>query len=192
MSKGRSKIRQCLSARLIQKLEGKVFKVGHIVLIAILLAAAVLTGCNSVSGGGAKNGDIVQVNYTGKLADGTVFDSSVGREPYEFTLGSDQAIPGFDKAILGMKVGEKKTVTIPADEAYGPHLDNMVVEVSRDRFPGTIDPKVGQMLEATGQNGEKIRFTITKVTDNTTVTLDANHPLAGKDLTFDIELVKIK
>ncbi len=140
----------------------------------------------------AKNGDTVQVNYTGKLADGTVFDSSVGRDPLEFTLGKGNMIPGFEKAVLGMKVGEKKTVTIPSDEAYGPHLDDMVIEVPEEKLPSNIEPKVGQMLEATGQNGEKIRFTITNISDNSTVTLDANHPLAGKDLTFDIELVKIK
>jgi peptidylprolyl isomerase len=179
--------------RLMQKLEGKVFKIGHITLIVILLMAVVLTGCNSAStGGGAKNGDTVQVNYTGKLADGTVFDSSVGRDPLEFTLGAGNMIPGFEKAVLGMKVGEKKTVTIPSDEAYGPHLDELVIGVSRDRLPADTEPKVGQMLSATGQNGEAIRFTITGISDNGTVTLDANHPLAGKDLTFDIELVKIK
>jgi peptidylprolyl isomerase len=179
--------------RLIRKSEGKVFKVGHITLIAILLIAVVLTGCNSAStAGGAKNGDTVQVNYTGKLADGTIFDSSVGRTPYEFTLGVGKAIPGFEKAVLGMKVGEKKTVTIPAAEAYGPHLDDMVIEVSRDRIRSEAEPKVGQILEATGQNGQTIRFTITGISDNGTVTLDANHPLAGKDLTFDIELVNIK
>jgi peptidylprolyl isomerase len=140
----------------------------------------------------AKTGDTVQVNYTGKLADGTVFDSSVGRDPLEFTLGKGETIPGFEKAVLGMKVGEKKTVTIPSDEAYGPHFDDMVVEVPREKLPSNIEPKVGQMLEATGQNGETIRFTVTSISDNGTVTLDANHPLAGKDLTFDIELVKIK
>ncbi|MCX6659524.1 MAG: FKBP-type peptidyl-prolyl cis-trans isomerase, partial [Candidatus Bathyarchaeota archaeon] len=99
---------------------------------------------------------------------------------------------GFDKAILGMKVGEKKTVTIPSDEAYGPHLDDMVVEVPREKLPSNIEPEVGQMLEATRPDGEKIGFIITNISDNNTVTLDANHPLAGKDLTFDIELVKIQ
>ena len=166
----------------------------YIVLIVIFLLGAILmSGCNLLPGAAvAKNGDTVQVNYTGKLADGTVFDSSVGREPFEFTLGAGQAIPGFDNAIIGMKVGEKKTVTIPVDEAYGPHLDDMVIEVSRDRIRSDAEPKVGQILEATGQNGETIRFTIISISDNNTVTLDANHPLAGKDLTFDIELVKIQ
>jgi peptidylprolyl isomerase len=167
------------------------FKLSHIVLAVIFILGVVLTGCNSTPGV-AKDGDTVQVNYTGKLADGTVFDSSIGRDPLEFTLGKGNMIPGFEKAVLGMKVGEKKTVTITSDEAYGPHLDNMVVEVSRDRLPADTEPKVGQMLSATGQNGEEIRFTIISISDNGTVTLDANHPLAGKDLTFDIELVKIK
>ena len=166
----------------------------YIVLIVIFLLGAILmSGCNLLPGAAvAKTGDTVQVNYTGKLADGTVFDSSEGREPYEFNLGAGQAIPGFDKAILGMKVGEKKTVTIPSDEAYGPHLDDMVVEVPREKLPSNIEPKVGQMLEATRPDGEKIGFIITNISDNNTVTLDANHPLAGKDLTFDIELVKIQ
>jgi peptidylprolyl isomerase len=174
-------------------LEGKVFKVGYVILGIILLTGAVLTGCNSAStGGGVKNGDTVQVNYTGKLADGTVFDSSQGRAPLEFTLGTGNMIPGFEKAVLGMKVGDKKTVTIPSDEAYGPHLDNMVIEVSRDRLPSGVTPEVGMQLVIALTNGNKIPVTITKVTDNTTVTLDGNPPLAGKDLTFDIELVKIK
>ena len=169
------------------------FKVGYVILGIILLTGAVLTGCNSAStGGGAKNGDTVQVNYTGKLADGTVFDSSQGRDPLEFTLGRGDMIPGFEKEVLGMKVGDKKTFTIPSDEAYGPHLDNLVIEVSRDRLPGNVTPEVGMQLVMSAPDGKTIPATITKVTDNTSVTLDANHPLAGKDLTFDIELVKIK
>jgi FKBP-type peptidyl-prolyl cis-trans isomerase 2/predicted small secreted protein len=168
------------------------FKVGYIILVVVLLTGAVLTGCNSIStGGGAKDGDMVQVNYTGKLADGTVFDSSIGKDPIEFTLGKGDMIPAFEKAVLGMKVGDKKTITIPADEAYGPHLDDMVVEVPRERLPSDIEPKVGLMLEAKQPDGSKIQFIITNISDNNTVTLDANHPLAGKDLTFDIELVKI-
>jgi FKBP-type peptidyl-prolyl cis-trans isomerase 2 len=91
-----------------------------------------------------------------------------------------------------MKVGEKKTVNIPAAEAYGPHLDNMVIQVSRDRIKTDTEPKVGQVLSSTGPNGEEFTFAITAISDNGTVTLDANHPLAGKDLTFDIQLVKIK
>jgi FKBP-type peptidyl-prolyl cis-trans isomerase 2 len=177
----------------MQKLEGKVFKIGHITLIVILLMAVVLTGCNSAStGGGAKNGDTVQVNYTGKLADGTVFDSSAGREPLEFMVGSGQVIPGFEKAIEGMKVGEKKTVTIPAAEAYGPYHDDWVMQVSRDRLKTDTEIVVGQVLNLTASNGQQFQCLVTNISDNGTVTLDGNSPLAGKDLTFDIELVKIK
>ena len=167
------------------------FKVGYVFLGIILLTGVILTGCESADAG-AKNGDMVQVNYTGKLTDGTVFDSSVGRAPLEFTLGNDEMIPGFEKAVLGMKVGEKKTVTIPADEAYGPHYDEMVIQVPRDRIRTEAEPTIGQVLGTTGPNGEEISFIITGISDNGTVTLDANHPLAGKDLTFDIELLKIE
>jgi peptidylprolyl isomerase len=148
-----------------------------------------MTGCGAAQ---AKNGDTVQVNYTGKLADGTVFDSSVGREPLEFTLGAGQMIPGFEKAVFGMKVGEKKTVTIPVDEAYGPHRDDLVIEVPRDKLPAGLTPEVGQQLGVKQADGSTAVVTITNVSDNNTVTIDANHPLAGKDLTFEIELVKIK
>jgi peptidylprolyl isomerase len=172
-------------------LEDNVFKWSHIVLAVVFILGLALTGCSSTAEV-AKDGDTVQVNYTGKLADGTIFDSTEGRTPYELTLGAGQAIPGFDNAILGMKVGEKKTVTIPSDEAYGPHLDDMVIEVSRDRIRSDNEPTVGQVLTSTAANGQEIRFTIIAISDNGTVTLDANHPLAGKDLTFDIELVTIK
>lgn len=161
-------------------------KTSHIVLAAIL-AAVMITGCSAAQ---AKNGNTVQVHYTGKLADGTIFDSSVGREPLEFTLGAGQLIPGFEKAVLGMKVGEKKIVTIPADEAYGPHRDEQVVEIPREELPSDLTPQVGQQLVVTQQDGRQIIVVITEVSDKT-VTIDANHPLAGKDLTFEIELVKI-
>jgi peptidylprolyl isomerase len=158
------------------------------VLAVILMIGVMMTGCNAAQ---AKNGDTVQVNYTGKLADGTVFDSSVGREPLEFTLGADQVIPGFEKAVFGMKVGEKKTVTIPVDEAYGPYRDDLVAEVPREKLPEDITPEVGQQLGVKRTDGGTSIVTIISVSDNA-VTIDANHPLAGKDLTFEIELVKIK
>lgn len=165
-------------------------KNSHMVLALILILGAILMpGCSTAAQ--AKNGDTVQVNYTGKLADGTVFDTSVGREPLEFKLGAGQMIPGFEKAVLGMKVGEKKTVTIPANEAYGPHRDDMVVEVGRDRLGPGVIPKVGQQLQGTRPDGSVSTFTVVAVSDNT-ITIDANHPLAGKDLTFEIELVKIQ
>ncbi|MBC8276256.1 MAG: peptidylprolyl isomerase [Chloroflexi bacterium] len=147
-----------------------------------------MTGCNASQ---ARNGDVVQVDYTGKLADGTVFDSSVERGPLEFTLGAGQVIPGFEKAVLGMKVGEQKTVTIPADEAYGPYRDEQVVELPREKLPSDMTPEVGQQLVMRQSDGSEIVVVITEVSDET-VTIDANHPLAGKDLTFEIELVKIQ
>jgi peptidylprolyl isomerase len=168
-------------------------KNSHLVLVVILLLGAMLMlGCNAGSNAAqAKNGDTVQVHYTGKLADGTVFDTSVGDEPIEFTLGSGQVIPGFEKAVLGMKVGEKKTVTIPPDEAYGQRRDDLIAEVPREKLPSGLTPQVGQQLGMTLPNGGTTVVTITSVSDNT-VTIDGNYPLAGKDLTFEIELVKIK
>ena len=164
------------------------YKSVYIVLAVILMIGVIMTGCDA---GQAKTGDTVQVDYTGTLADGTVFDSSKERGPLEFTIGSAQVIPGFNNAVIGMKVGEKKTVTIPADEAYGPHYDEMVIEVDREKLPSDVDPVVGMMLESTQKDGSKVVFVITDISDNNTVTLDANHPLAGKDLTFEIELLKI-
>ena len=163
----------------------------HIVLaiIVVTLASLLVAGC-SASGSEVHDGDTVQVNYTGKLADGMVFDTSVGLEPLEFTIGSGQVIPGFEKAIIGMKVGEKKTFTVLSGEAYGPRFENLTAEISRDKIPSGIQPKVGLQLQATQSNGEVVLITIIKVTD-TTVTIDGNHPLAGKDLTFEIELLKI-
>ena len=170
------------------KLEVTVMKKSCFVLAVILMMGVMMTGCNAPQ---AKNGDTVQVNYTLKLADGTVIESSAGREPLEFTLGAGQMIPGFEKAVFGMKVGEKKTVTIPVDEAYGPHRDDLVGELPREKLPSGLTPEVGQQLVMTRPDGEKVIVTITSVSDNT-VMVDANHPLAGKDLTFEIELVKIQ
>jgi len=163
-------------------------KSSHIILAVILMIGVMMTGCNASQ---ARNGDVVQVDYTGKLADGTVFDSSAERGPLEFTLGAGQMIPGFEKAVFGMKVGEKKTVTIPVDEAYGPRRDDLVVEVPREKLPSDMTPEVGQQLGIKQPDGRTAIVTITNVSDNNTVTIDANHPLAGKDLTFEIELVKI-
>ena len=157
------------------------------VIAVILMIGVMMVGCNAPQAG---NGDTVQVNYAGKLADGTVFDSSVGREPLEFTLGTGQVIPGFEKAVFGMKVGEKKTVTIPVEEAYGPYRDDLVAEISREKLPSDLTPEVGQQLVMNQPGGGQVVVTITGVSDNT-VTINANHPLAGKDLTFELELVKI-
>ncbi|HSG80820.1 MAG TPA: peptidylprolyl isomerase [Gemmatimonadota bacterium] len=138
----------------------------------------------------ARNGDTVKVHYTGKLTDGSVFDSSADREPLEFTLGQQQLIPGFEGAVEGMAVGDKKTVKIEADEAYGQHRDELVFEVQRGVLPEDIDPEVGQMLHYQQEDGTPVPLTITGVSEET-VTLDGNHPLAGKELTFDLELVEI-
>jgi peptidylprolyl isomerase len=140
--------------------------------------------------GQAKPGDTVKIHYTGKLDDGTVFDSSVDREPLEFTLNSGQVIPGFDQAVVGMSPGDTKTEKIPMDQAYGPYREEMVVEVSRQQMPPELQPEVGQQLQVQQTDGQTIPVVVTEVTDST-VTLDANHPLAGEDLTFEIQLVEI-
>ena len=137
----------------------------------------------------AKNGDTVRVHYTGRLDDGSVFDSSRGREPLEFVLGARQVIPGFEEAVDGLAPGQERTVNIPADRAYGPRREEMVLTIGRDQFPDDIQPEVGQQLQMS-QDGQVAIVTITGVSDRE-VTLDANHPLAGKDLTFDVELVEI-
>jgi len=162
-----------------------------IVLIFLLVIALLIPGCSATDETAkAKDGDTVQVNYTGKLADGTVFDSSIGRQPLEVILGKGQVIPGFEKAILGMKVGENKTVTISANDAYGPYRNELIFEVPKEKLPAGVTPQVGQQLQGSQADGSVMVATITKVSDET-VTLDANTPLSGKDLTFEIELVKI-
>lgn len=138
----------------------------------------------------AKKGDGVKIHYTGTLADGTVFDSSASRDPLDFTLGSGQVIPGFEEAVLGMAIGDKKTVTIPSQKAYGEKNEDMVIEVPKNQVPPDLDPEVGQKLQMGGPNGELIVVTVVEVNDEV-VTLDANPPLAGKDLTFELELVAI-
>ena len=137
-----------------------------------------------------KQGDTVQINYTGKLSDGTIFDTSVDRHPLQFTLGKGSLIAGFESAVIGMSAGEKKTVIIPFTEAYGPRQDSAVVSVERKNFPVNFEPQVGQRLELTQEDDSNVLVTVAALTD-TTITLDANHPLAGKDLTFEIELLSI-
>lgn len=138
----------------------------------------------------AKVGDMVSVNYTGKLEDGTVFDSSQGREPLQFEIGTSSVIPGFEHAIVGMEPGESKTAKVPAEQAYGAHESTKVVEVERAQLPPEINLRVGQRLKLTDQQENTTYVTVTEMSD-ATVKLDANHPLAGQDLVFDIELVKI-
>ncbi len=137
-----------------------------------------------------KNGDKVKVHYHGKLTDGTPFDSSEGREPLEFQVGKGDVIPGFDEGVTGMAVGDKKTVTIPAEEAYGPVQEEMIMEFPIDRFPPEMKPEVGMQLNLSDQNGEQFPVIVADVKEEVVI-LDANHPLAGKDLVFDLELVEI-
>jgi peptidylprolyl isomerase len=138
----------------------------------------------------AKHGDTVKVHYTGKLEDGTVFDSSTDRDPLEFTIGEGLVIPGFERAVIGMNPGDSRTELIPNEQAYGPHLEEMVVVVDRQQMPAEIEPSIGQQLEVQQPSGQVIPVVITELSDEA-VTLDANHPLAGEDLTFDIQLVEI-
>lgn len=137
----------------------------------------------------AHEGDTVRVHYTGSLADGSIFDSSRGRDPLEFTLGEGRVISGFDEAVAGMGPGEERQVTIPADQAYGSRQDELVFEVPREQFPDEIQPAVGLEVQVS-QGGQVAVARIADLSDETVV-LDANHPLAGKDLTFDLELVEI-
>jgi len=138
----------------------------------------------------AKGGDTVKVHYTGKLDDGTIFDSSKDRDPLQFIIGEGRVIPGFEQAVVGMNPGESKTATVAANEAYGPHLKEMVVVVDRKEIPEHLEPKVGQQLEIRQEDDRTIVVTVSDVSESS-VTLDANHPLAGKDLTFDIQLIEI-
>ncbi|RLD13001.1 MAG: peptidylprolyl isomerase [Caldiserica bacterium] len=138
----------------------------------------------------AKTGDTVRVEYTGKFEDGQIFDSNKGKELLEFTLGEGKIIPGFEKAVIGMEVDEEKTVKIPPKDGYGEYIEGLVAEVEKERFPENLSLEVGRQLVIPQENGGQLIVTITKVTDSK-VTLDANHPLAGKTLIFDIKLKEI-
>ncbi len=139
----------------------------------------------------AKKGNAVEVHYTGKLEDGNVFDSSVSRAPLGFTLGDGNMIKGFDNAVYGMGIGDKKTVKIPAAEAYGERRQDMMIEVPLEQVPADIKPELGMVLQLQGGNGQPMPVTVVDIEENK-ITLDANHELAGKDLIFEIELVAIK
>ncbi|MBK9710431.1 MAG: peptidylprolyl isomerase [Kouleothrix sp.] len=138
----------------------------------------------------AQRGDTVKVHYTGRLPNETVFDSSRSREPLEFTIGAGEVIPGFELAVVGMQPGESKMTTITANEAYGSYDEDMILEVDRAQLPPDTSPEVGQQYQVSQQDGGFMVVTVTEVSD-ASVTLDANHPLAGQDLTFDIELMEI-
>ncbi|MFP4573998.1 MAG: peptidylprolyl isomerase [Desulfobacterales bacterium] len=138
----------------------------------------------------AQQGDKVKIHYKGKLDDGSVFDSSEGRDPLEFKIGDGNIIPGVEEAVLGMEPEETKEATIPPERAYGEYRDEMIIEVDRSQFPEHIDPEPGQQLELKQSEGQNVVVTVTDVGEEK-VTLDANHPLAGKDLTFEITLQEI-
>ena len=137
-----------------------------------------------------KDGDTVKVHYTGKLENGEVFDTSKEQEPFEFTVGNKAVIPGFEKGVVGMEVGDSKSIEIPAEEAYGAKQDQLVVEVNRIEFPDDITPTIGQRLQIRQQDGNPIIVTITDLAEDI-ITLDANHPLAGYTLFFDVEVIEL-
>ena len=138
----------------------------------------------------AKDGDTVKVHYTGKLDNGEVFDTSKEREPFEFKIGGQAVIPGFEKGVVGMGVGDSKTIEISPEDAYGEKKEELVVEVQKSELPEDITPSVGQRLQIKQQDGNPIVVTITDMNEDN-ITLDANHPLAGYTLFFDVELVEI-
>lgn len=139
----------------------------------------------------AKQGDTVKVHYTGRLKDGTVFDTSVdGGEPIEFTLGEGRVIAGFDEGVRGMEIGESRTLDVPPDKAYGEHNKDLLFEVSREQLPEDVDPEVGDRIALQSADAGSVLVTVSEVSE-ATVTFDANHPLAGEHLTFDVELVEI-
>ena len=137
-----------------------------------------------------KKGDTVKVHYHGRLTDGTTFDSSEGRAPLEFEVGAGSVIKGFDDAIIDMKIGDKKTVNIPVDQAYGPRNEEMIIDFPKERLPADLNPEVGMQLQMNSQDGQVMPVQVIEV-EGDSIRLDANHPLAGEDLIFDIELVEI-
>ena len=138
----------------------------------------------------AKKGDTVKVHYHGKLTSGETFDSSSGREPLQFEIGSGSVIKGFDDGVTGMEVGQTKTINIPVDDAYGARSDDMMIEFPKDRFPQNVEIEQGMQLMMSNESGQNIPVVVSEI-KNSTVILDANHPLAEEDLIFDIELVEI-
>jgi len=136
-----------------------------------------------------EKGNVVAVHYTGKLTDGNVFDSSQGREPLKFQVGSGQIIPGFENAILGKNVGDKVTINITPEQAYGDLREDLVVKVGKDQLPGEV--QVGQSLSAQADNGQEVNVVVKEINEDHVV-IDGNHPLAGQELVFDIEVVDIE
>jgi peptidylprolyl isomerase len=137
-----------------------------------------------------QDGQTVRIHYTGTLDNGDQFDSSAGRDPLEFEMGAGMVIPGFETGVRDMEVGEKKTIRIPAEEAYGERREDMIMTFGRDQLPDGLDPEVGMGLQMQGPQGQPVPVRVTEV-EETTITIDANHPLAGENLNFELELVEI-
>ena len=137
-----------------------------------------------------KKGDTIQVHYTGKFEDGKEFDSSLNRQPLQFEVGAGRVIKGFEDAVIGLQAGEKKTVTVSAEDAYGSFDENLLIEIPKKNVPEGVTPEVGMRLQLVNQQGQAAHVVVTEILDRT-VRLDANHPLAGKTLVFDLEVLEI-
>jgi FKBP-type peptidyl-prolyl cis-trans isomerase 2 len=157
-------------------------------LIGLALSLLLMIGCSAEKV--VESGDTVKVHYTGTLEDGSVFDSSEGRDPLEFEVGTGSLIPGFENGVYGMKVGEKKTIDIPVDQAYGQRHEELVGKIPRSQFPPDMTLEIGQTLQIPQPDGRAMNAVVAEM-DDSTVTLDGNHPLAGKNLKFEIEIVEI-
>jgi peptidylprolyl isomerase len=163
-----------------------------LLLVILLLGTIYAVGCAGKEGPRmAKSGDTVKVHYTGRLEDGTVFDTSQEREPLEFTIGEGSIIPGFEEAVKGMQVGQSKEVNIPARQAYGEYREELLLMIDKAQLPKDLKPEVGQRLQMQQVEGGTSIVVVTEITE-TTITVDANHPLAGKNLIFEIEVVDIR
>ena len=163
-----------------------------LLLIILVLGTMLAVGCYGKEGQRmAKSGDTVKVHYTGKLEDGTVFDTSQEREPLEFTIGEGSIIPGFEEAVKGMEVGQSKEVNIPAQQAYGDYREDLLLMIDKAQLPKDLKPEVGQRLQMQQVDGGTAIVVVAEVGE-TTITVDANHPLAGKNLIFAIEVVDIR
>lgn len=138
----------------------------------------------------AKEGDTVRVHYTVKLGDGTIIGSTIDHEPLQFTIGNGQILPSFEAAVIGMNPGESKTIEIPAEQAFGPHLEEMVIVIDRAKLPPDFNPSVGERVQFRQWDGQIASVLVTEVSEGS-ITIDANHPLAGKDLTFDIQFLGV-
>ena len=137
-----------------------------------------------------KNGDIVKIHYTGKFEDGTEFAASLNDDPLQFTIGGEQVIPGLEQAVIGMNPGESKTAEILAEQAYGLYQESKILEVNRDQFPPQLNLQIGKVITTRKANGDKVKHIVTGVSE-TNITIDANHPLAGEDLIFEIQLIEV-